>query len=318
MNYFPEFEKMFGHDGDWQSAYPYRQVFNNPPVAQMLKKNGYTYNQVSSWWDFSRIGIKADTNSAQSFRIRLLNKNIWLSDLQRDVVYKSILSPWMKKGLTFGNYAVIKYDLDRNPGDNFEAQMSSLKAIASRSERAAPQFTFAHVLAPHPPYVFNSDGSTPNHDPEANDNGIDEKLKYTNELQYVNKRMEDIVQYIKDKSPNAVIVVQADEGPYPKQFRGPLTINHHYDPLSLPLQDMKQKFGIFAAYDMPGVPADQVKQLNTSVNTFRFILNKYLNYNLPMLPDCNFSTGNKFKVYNYTLVSDKLKGYSDPACSQYE
>jgi hypothetical protein len=70
---------------------------------------------------------------------------------------------------------------------------------------------------------------------------------------------------------------------------------------------------------MPGVSSDEVKKLNASVNVFPFILNHYLGYNLPMLPDCQFAMGNKYNVYNYQLVSDKLKGQQpDPGCKSYE
>jgi sulfatase-like protein len=245
--------------------------------------------------------------------------HFYLSDLQRDILHKSVFSPWLKKGISLGKKPIIKYDLDRNPQENFNAQMSSLKSIASRSDKSQPNFTFAHVLAPHPPYVFNQDGSSPGYDNEANDNGVDEKVKYTNELTYVNKRIKDLIGYIRQRSPNAVIFIQADEGPYPKQFRGEIEADHYYDPRNLSLPEMKQKFGIMASYYMPGVETDDVKNIDASVNVFRFILDHYLGYNLPMLPDCQFAMGNKFQVYNYQLVTDKLTGEpAPPSCKNYQ
>lgn len=315
MNYFPQFEQMFSKDSSWQSAFPYRSILNNPPIAQTFKQNGYQYNQLSSWWDFTRVGIKADSNPDESFRLTAAGKHFYLTDLQRDIIHKSIFAPLLKKGAG----PVLKYDLDRNPRENFEAQMSSLQTIAGRSNKSIPQFSFAHILAPHPPYVFKADGSEPNYDEEANDNGADEIYKYTQEATYVNKQIKKIVSGIQTKDPSAVIVIQADEGPYPKQFRGPLTQDHFYDPLDLPLNKMQQKFGVMASYYMPGIDQSKVKQIDASVNTFRFVLNNYLGYSLPMLPDCNFATGDKFKIYNYTLVTDKLKGQPAPsACSQYK
>jgi hypothetical protein len=319
MNYFPEFEQKFANDSNWQSAFPYRSVFNNPPVAQALKQNGYQYNQLSSWWDFSRVNIKADTNPDESFRLTIFGAQIFLTDLQRDIVHKSILSPWLKKGITSGKTAIIKYDLDRNPRENFEAQMDTLKDIASRSSKTGPQFSFAHILAPHPPYLFAADGSWPSYDGEANDNGADETVKYVNEAKYVNTQIKMIVNHIQKNDPKAVIVIQADEGPYPKQFRGNITASNFYDPLKLPLNKMQQKFSVMASYYMPGIDPAQTKQIGASVDTFRFVLNNYLGYQLPMLPDCNFSTGDKFSIYNYTLVTDKLKGQAAPAeCQQYK
>jgi hypothetical protein len=319
MNYFPEFEQKFGTQGKWQSAYAYRSVLNNPPVAQILKQNGYQYNQLSSWWDFSRVGIKADTNPTISFRLRAFGGHFYLTDLQRDIVHKSILSPWLKKGVSVGDKAVLKYDLDRNPRENFESQMGALRTIAGRSDKSSPNYTFAHILAPHPPYLFAADGSWPAYDGEANDNGVDEAVKYVNEAKYVNSQIKSLVNYIQQNDPGAVIVIQADEGPYPKQFRGDITIDNYYDPLKLPLDKMQQKFGVFASYYLPNAPAGNAAQIHASVNTFRVVLNSYLGYDFPLLPDCNFAAGDKFSIYNYTLVTEKLKNQPAPAdCQKYK
>lgn len=319
MQYFPELENKFGPDGKWQSAAPYRNILENPPVAKLLSSQGYKYNQVSSWWDFTRIGINADADPSKSFRLRVFNNSVYLSDLQRDIVFKSVLSPWLKKGVTAGSSTLIKYDLDRHPRENFETQLKSLQAIAGRADKSVPQFSFAHILAPHPPYVFDDEGEQPTYDGESNDNGADETVKYINELIYVNKRLKQLISQIKQKSPDAVIILQADEGPYPKQFRGALSAKHYYDPMQLALPQMKQKFGILASYHLPGIQASEVEQIGSSVNAFRLVLNKYLDYEFPMLPDCYFSMGNKFNIYNYTLVNDKL-GVPDPAseCSKFE
>lgn len=318
MDYFPQLEKQFGRDGRWQSAAPYRTILNNPPIAQILSKYGYKYNQVSSWWDFTRVGVMADRDPAISYRLRIMNKPFYLSDLQRDIFFKSLLSPWLKKGITVGDLGILKYDLDRNPAENFQAQIESLKAIANSSDKNTPQFTFAHILAPHPPYIFDENGDMPSYDGESNDNGVDEYVKYTQELAYVNKRLRELVNFIKQRSPGSIIVLQADEGPYPKQFRGPMSVNRFYDPLELPTKDMKQKFGIMASYHLPGVEPSEIENLG-SVNLFRLILNKYFGYNLELLPDCNLSTGNKFNLYNYTAVNDRLSGGSLPdECRKYE
>jgi hypothetical protein len=319
MNYLPEFKDMFGNDPGWQTLFPYRSILNNPPAAQILKQNGYSYNQVSSWWDFTRLRVKADSNPDKSFRLNVVGKHFYLSDVQRDILHKSIFSPWLKKGISFGHWPALTYDLDRNPQENFNAQMGSLKAISARKDKLQPNFTFAHVLAPHPPYVFDQNGNWPSYDNEANDNGVDEKVKYTNELKYINQRIEDTVSYIRQQDPSAVVFIQADEGPYPKEFRGDITADHYYDPINLPLADMKQKFGIMASYYMPGVDPSEVKNIDASVNTFRFILDHYLGYSLPMLPDCQFAMGNKFQVYNYQLATDKVKGQPAPAaCKNYQ
>jgi hypothetical protein len=319
MKYHDQFKSMFENDSNWRTLFPYRSILNNPPIAQVLKQNGYTYNQVSSWWDFTRLRVKADNNYAKSFRLTVFGAHFYISDLQRDILNKSIFSPWLKKGLSSGQTPIFKYDLDRNPKENFDAQLSSLSAITNRSDKSQPNFTFAHILAPHPPYVFDQNGNWPSYDNEANDNGVPETTKYTNELTYINTRIQKLITNIRATSPNAIVFIQADEGPYPAQFRGEMTPEQYYNPANLPHNLMKQKFSILASYYMPGIDPNEVKTLNSSVNVFPFILNHYLGYNLPMLPDCQVSMGNKFNVYNYKVVTDQLTGKpANPACKKYE
>ena len=82
---------------------------------------------------------------------------------------------------------------------------------------------------------------------------------------------------------------------------------------------MKQKLGILASYYMPGVDKDIVKnEINSSVNSFRFVLDHYLGYNLAMLPDCHFAAGDKYSLYDYELITDRLLGTFSAACRKYE
>lgn len=305
----------------FQTAFPYRAILDNPPVAQAFKANGYTFNQVSSWWDFTRNSPSADSEPTKSFRLHALGKDYWLTDLQRDIVNKSILSPLLLKGVSVGHTQIVKYTLDRNPTQNFNAEINAIKNIAQTSTtQKQPAFTFAHILSPHDPYIFDADCDTPAYDANRTDNGVDETVKYTNQVTCINKSIEDAIQTIRTKDPGAVVILQADEGPYPKQFRGTLTLNHYYDPINLPLQQMRQKFGVLASYYMPGVDSQTATDnLTANVNAFRFVLSHYLGYNLPPLPDCQFSAGDKYSLYNYQLVTDKLKGTANPAaCWQYK
>jgi len=318
LNYLPEFEDMFGQNNKWQTAFPYRAIIKDPALVQILKQHGYQFDMLSSWWDFTRTGIKADSNPTESYRLDFLKWHFYLSDLERDIVNRSVLSPWLKKGVTAGQTALVKYDLDNNPQEIFYKQQAALKRIAARSDKSRPHLIFGFYLLPHSPYVFNADGSITNYDVERNDNGADETIKYRNQVAFLNKQIEATVTYIKQHSANSVIVIQSDEGSYPKDFRYDLTPNHYYNPINLDLPKMRQKMGILASYYMPGVdPQVTANQLNSSVNAFRFVLNQYLGYNLSMLPDCHFAAGDKYSLYNYQLITDKLTGKPAPAaCKQ--
>lgn len=321
MDYLTDLEARFKNNaGTFQTAFPYRNIIRDPPVAETFRENGYHYNQVSSWWDYTRFGIDADSDPVKSFRLRTLGLTFWLTDLQRDIFYRSALSPILQKGITFGSVPIIKYDQDRNPRQNFHDQMDALQNIARASKtQKQPQFTFAHVLSPHDPYIFAADGSDAPYDGNRTDQDIDEYTKYTNQLTYVNTQIKRMLATIRQQDPNAVIIFQPDEGPYPKQFRGQLSANNYFDPKNLDDGTMRHKFDTTTAYYMPGLDVEKVRTLQTSTNAFPFVLNNYLNYSIPYLPECNFSSGNKFVLYDYTLLTGRLHGTANPLeCQQYD
>jgi hypothetical protein len=317
MDYLPELAQ-FDH-GTKQTGFPYRAILNDPPVAEVLKQNGYQYNLLASWWDFDRIDVKApDTEPTKAFNLRLAGHNFYLSDFSRDVINSSILSPILLKGVGVGNSRLIQYTLDMNPAGNFDWQLSTVEKMAGE-KHSQPQFTYTHFLSPHDPYVFNADGTPTTYSQDRNDDGVDENVKYTNQLTYVNTQYEKMLTKIRTSDPNAVIIIQADEGPYPKEFRGNLTKKNYFDPINLPTAHMQQKFGVMASYYLPGVdPATVSENMNSNVNSFRFVLSHYLGYDLPNLPDCHISMGDKFQVFNYALVNQQLTGQPAPAaCEKY-
>lgn len=316
MGYLSQLEERFKNDSrQFQTAFPYRSIISDPPVAQTLKQNGYRYNQVSSWWDFTRVGVEADNDPVKSYRLRVLGLDFWLTDLQRDIMHKSAFSPLLQKGLSIGDMVIIKYDQDRNPRQNFEDQLTAVRQIAEDSrQQKQPQFTFAHFLSPHDPYIFAADGSSAPYNGDRTDQDIDEYQKYTNQLTYINTRIQEMVSAIRQNDPQAVIVFQPDEGPYPKDFRGRLSADNYFDPKNLDQTGAKHKFGITASYYMPGQDPEAVgQQLTSSVNVFPYILNTYLGYDIGYLPECNFSAGNKFTIYDFSPQTSRLQGGSEPS-----
>lgn len=305
----------------FQTAFPYRSILNDSPVTKAFQSSGYQYNQVSSWWDFTRIIHGADTNPSKSFRLRLLGHNYWATDLQRDIINKSILSPILLKGISLSKTTIVQYQLDRSPTQNFYAQKEAISNIAKDSAtQTKPQLTVAHFLSPHDPYVFDADGNPVKYSQDRNDWGKDEYDKYVAQLTFINSQITEMSNTIRSRDPNAIIIIQSDEGPYPKSFRGTLKNGHFYNPAKLSLPEMRQKFGVLAAYYLPGKDPEEVTaNMTSSVNTFRYILNDYLGYDLPMLPDCQFSAGNKFNLFTYQLVSGMLRGTAEPdACNAYQ
>jgi hypothetical protein len=76
-----------------------------------------------------------------------------------------------------------------------------------------PSFFFVHHLAPHPPYIFNSDCSIKN----SNEIEFDEwqpnaRIDYLDNLQCTNRKLASIENWVSLNDPSAIIVVTGDHG----------------------------------------------------------------------------------------------------------
>jgi hypothetical protein len=132
---------------------------------------------------------------------------------------------------------------------------------------AGPKFVFAHIVAPHGPLVFGSDG-TQMHYPEPLDDGTYTQA-YRSEVDYLNRRMQEILQrLLTDSAVPPIIILQADHG---------------HD-----MASPQDRMAILNAYFLPGDGSDQPYPGITPVNTFRLVFNRYFGGQLPLLEDRSY------------------------------
>jgi hypothetical protein len=156
-----------------------------------------------------------------------------------------------------------------------------------------PKFVFSHIVAPHPPYIFNSVGEPVDQvlsHPEVGTPGYSENIlqfrqAYLDQLTFINQKTLKMIDGIlaRSKTP-PVIILQGDHGP--DVF---MDIN---DPGKACLYE---RYSILNAYYLPNVPAEAIPADISPVNSFRFIFNRYFGTNLEMLanrryfsPDTHF------------------------------
>jgi hypothetical protein len=152
-----------------------------------------------------------------------------------------------------------------------------------------PAFVFAHVLAPHPPFVLARDGSPlalpakPYNLAEWRESGGPQpsgELQqgyisgYREQSLYVLDRVTAIVDAaLRQPGPPPVIVVHGDHGPGLRVNTGGSNE-----------ASMRQRMEIFAAYHFPD-GADGLYPTMTPVNGARLLASTYLGAELPPLPD---------------------------------
>lgn len=182
----------------------------------------------------------------------------------------------------------------------------TLEHLPDPASYEQPTFVFAHVVAPHPPYVLGADGEPifPNRIYSLNDandfltfaSPEEYKKGYTDQLIYVTNMVEIAVQRILDESKTPpIIIIQSDHGPG-------LGLNQEY----MELSDLHERLSILNAYYFPGRKSSQLALDISPVNTFRVVFNEYFGAELPLLETRNYYSP-FFDVFDFTDVTDRIQ-----------
>jgi hypothetical protein len=163
-----------------------------------------------------------------------------------------------------------------------------------------PKYVFAHIIAPHPPYVFDRAGNPMEPDYPFT-LSVEERKGYIEQLQFINlKILETIDGILANSDAPPIIIIQGDHGP------GTMT-NHNSPEHSC----LYERYSILNAYYLPGVDKMSVPMDLSPVNSFRFLFNTYFDTRLDLLPNRQyFSTSAHF--YQFTDVTNQTQEICNP------
>jgi hypothetical protein len=161
-----------------------------------------------------------------------------------------------------------------NPVVNRHSNMISftIKNIANREIRS-PKFVYVHLLLPHPPFIFNQDGS------------ITDLDKFTNWNYYINnyifsmkvvQAMVDQILLESDSENQPVIILQSDHGARNQLINDPKSATLQNYP-----EDLKTLI-MFALY-LPGFDYSRLPQDINPTNTFPIVFNDLFQTNIPLV-----------------------------------
>ncbi len=267
-------------------------LIRNNKIVEFLKNRGYKYVQVGSWWQPTTTNPNADISFYPP------KKGYPFAD--------EFTSGFLNTTIAAPLFQVIFHDptdVSTDPQNNIHrraalyefAQMSKVPAIKG------PKFVFAHILLPHDPFVF-----------DKNCNPISEKVvntmshqeNYINQLQCANTKTQKMISDILSKSKTKpIIVLQADEGTFP--MNSPLPPDQAWGKANT--QTLREKFPILNSYYFPDGDTSALYNNITPVNSFRVILNKYFDANLPLLPDTNYVFQDEDNYYKFIDVTSKVR-----------
>ncbi|NJC97791.1 MAG: hypothetical protein FIB03_15890 [Anaerolineae bacterium] len=165
-----------------------------------------------------------------------------------------------------------------------------------------PKFVFAHIIAPHPPYVFDRNGN-PLDPPysftlsdQMTSDPDESQTRYIDQLLFVNRKVLATIDGILANSDSPpIIIIQGDHGP------GILTDYDSWENTCL-----YERYSILNAYYLPGIEKNSIPMDISPVNSFRFIFDTYFDSDLDLLPNRQyFSTSAHF--YEFTDVTGKIQ-----------
>ena len=281
MNYIPELGSEFLPGNPDQSILD--GFIKHGKVRTFLEELGYstvafyTGYYWSSWQD-------ADVYLTSGIGTNYLLMNRYLTPFEAQFIrttaiiiltdFQSILLPEFYERVNFPYY------------DHIQRQLYILDELKNIPEMSSPKFVFVHLLLPHYPFVFASDGTLLN-DPgywtnqQIDDYPINEEYfrkGYTQQVAYLNNRLIEIIDILIAKSKNPpIIILQGDTGAW-----------------------FPYKQAILNAYYLPGMDKDILYPSISPVNSFRLIFNKYFNMNFELLPDQTYYS-TQDDPYNFKL-----------------
>lgn len=162
----------------------------------------------------------------------------------------------------------------------------TLGSLGRVAELPGPSFVFAHIISPHPPFVFDSDGDAVLNrgafslaDADKFGGSTEEYVAgYRAQLQYVNSLVEQTIREILSKSEfPPIIVLQGDHGPGAHMV---------WDAPEESI--LEERMAILSAFYFPDRNYEALYPSISPVNSFRVILTTYFGEELELLPDVSY------------------------------
>jgi hypothetical protein len=286
INYLSKNEIENNHD-----PYLLYDLIQNNKVIKFLKSNNYKYIHFGSEARFTQTNLNADIiYTTYSYKN---NQGIILN-----TIYKQSILPPIVKNLLKRDQLESKIISGRRKSKR-EGILFQLNKLTSIPDDPHSTFVFMHLLIPHKPFVFDEDGNYVTLEEEKSNTT---QINYIRQLKFLNKQLMEVVEKLLNNSfPKPIIIIQSDEGHYPKGYTYRAHSLSKYS-----AEKLRHKFAIQNAYYFPGTNNERLYPSISPVNTFRLLFNLYFDEKFEFLEDRHFNT-NYWNYYRFLDVTKKLK-----------
>lgn len=232
------------------------------------------------------IGYKTVTFESEVDYIDIKNSDIHLSKFLPFNKFEDLLlidSPFEPLSNIFNlGIPIPTYKTHRQ---RIQYELDTLKKIPTAID--APKIVYAHIVAPHPPFVFDQDGNALQYqrqyslwDNSTYEGGHEEYWKgYREQVIFVNAETIKVVDAILEKSKTPpIILIMGDHGPAS-------LFNWNFDTPGCIWERTSNLYAIL----LPEKQSNELLYPSISpVNTFRVIFNTYFGTHLPYLEDKSY------------------------------
>ncbi|MFC1626859.1 sulfatase-like hydrolase/transferase [Patescibacteria group bacterium] len=241
-------------------------------VAYTLKELGYTYVLFKSGFAITDKSLLANYTYEYS---------LGLNRFERLLFNTTILYRFVER---------MTVEINKYHGQRLLFFFDQLKQIP---EDNTPTFTFAHLVTPHWPFVFDADGNSVE---QMTHEGLydypkskkEYQRQYLDQLVFTDKKIVEVVNEIITQSDSPpIIIIQSDHGPSSEidwdNFDTLSESETRYDPSKEISRN--ERSSILNAYLFPDRNYQNVYSTITPVNTFRVIFNQFFGGKYMLLED---------------------------------
>jgi hypothetical protein len=235
---------------DWRPLYEMLQ--GSYAVERFLREHGYRY---------VHLGLRrgATYTNSQADQVLLYGDQSEFSAVLADTTLLVSLENLL------GDEAPGTLTLYRNQ------TLFQLDRMSELARTGGPKFVFAHLMLPHPPYIFNPDGSPVTPEQAATTTAHE---RYLNQVRFANRSILELLDILLEGAEDEwpIVIIQSDEGPFPARYQDDEVA---FEWLEATDDELLEKFSILNAILLPGVtPSDAGLQPTlTPVNDYRVVFN---------------------------------------------
>jgi len=256
------------------------QTIKDNLVTDLLRTVGYKYIHFQTWWEPTGYNEHADMNITCAEK-KVAGINL-LSEFNKVLIQTTLLRVFEKQLLSAGYREYVLHAFDKL------AEMPGIQG---------PKFVFAHIICPHWPFVFGADGEPIEVVEPKHESVSKQRPKYLNQLQFVNKKVEVLVDEILSKSETPpIIILQADHGFKLACWKNECSRK----------ETLEDRFGILNAYYLPQSGDNLLYQSISPVNTFRVVFNFYFGASFELLSDESYWS-HRYTPYRFVNVTEELE-----------